>query len=273
MASENSKQFRYDGDNRIHRFLRTALISVVSISMLVMVWWVVSVAVGSPAIPAPPAVWEAFINLMNHGDRILGYTMMDHASISLRRFLFGFAIAFAVAVPLGLLIGYSKILDEFTKPVLELLRPIAPIAWAPILLFITNPTWAPILVVFVGIVFPLLTNTIFGVKKIDRNLIDAARTLGANKMQTFYKVMFPCTVPYIMSGIKIGLGIGWMCIIAAELYTQLDGGIGTFILMHTDMGNWANGFVGIIFISIMGLLTVGLAEYAHRAMVKRMGME
>jgi len=271
--SESNKPFRYDGDNRIHRLLRAVLISVISVSMLICVWWVASVAIGSPAIPAPPAVWEAFVNLMNHGDRILGYTMMDHVSISLERFLLGFAIAFAVAVPLGLLIGYSKTLDEFTKPVLELLRPIAPIAWAPILLFAAGYIWAPILVVFIGIVFPLLTNTIFGVKKIDKNLMDAARTLGANKLQTFYKVMFPCTVPYIMSGIKIGLGIGWMCIIAAELYTQLNGGIGTFILAHTTVGNWANGFVGIIFISIMGLLTVGLAEYAHKVIVKRMGME
>jgi NitT/TauT family transport system permease protein len=122
-------------------------------------------------------------------------------------------------------------------------------------------------------VFPLLTNTIFGVKKIEPSLIDAAKTLGANKMQTFYKVMFPCTVPYIMNGVKIGLGIGWMCIIAAEMITQYNGGLGFFIISNSNTGNWANAFVGIILISILGLLTIGLAERAHNIITKRMGME
>ena len=279
MDPKTTFQFRYDSDNKIHRFLRTIVITIVSLVFFLMVWWIVSIAIGITVIPAPPEVWSAFLDLMENGDRILNYTMGHHIAISLQRFLLGFALAFAVAVPLGLLIGYSKLLDEFTRPIIELLRPIAPIAWAPILVFALatygptyGRTWGPVLVVFIGIVFPLLTNTIFGVQKIDKNLIDAAKTLGANKLQTFYKVMFPCTVPYIMSGIKIGLGIGWMCIIAAELYSGYNGGIGAFIFAQSSW-SWPNVYVGIIFVSILGLLTTGLAEYAHKQIVKRMGME
>ena len=249
------------------------LITAVSLTALIMVWWIASIAFGTRAIPSPPAVWDAFVNLMVNGDTVSGYSMIEHVMASLGRFVTGFMLALAVAVPLGLLIGYSRTLNDFTKPVIEVLRPIAPIAWAPVLVFAIDRVWGPILVVFIGIVFPLLTNTIFGVKKIDPNIIDAGRTLGANKLQTFYKVMFPCTVPYIMSGVKIGLGIGWMCIIAAEMVAPYGGGLGYFISIHSFNGSWPFIFVGIIFISILGLLTTGIAERAHKIISKRMGSE
>jgi NitT/TauT family transport system permease protein len=249
----------YDNENKIHRFLRIVLITAISLTALIMVWWIASIIFETKAIPAPPEVWDAFMRLMEYGDTVSGYTMMQHVIASLERFALGFMIAFAIAVPLGLLIGCSKVLDEFTRPIIEVLRPIAPIAWAPVLVFAIDRTWGPILVVFIGIFFPLITNTIFGVKKIDPNLVDAGRTLGASKMQTFYKVMFPCTVPYIMNGIKIGLGIGWMCIIAAEMVAPYGGGLGFFISVHAFNGSWPFVFVGIILISILGLLTTGIA--------------
>ncbi|MCL2786388.1 MAG: ABC transporter permease [Methanomassiliicoccaceae archaeon] len=266
-------RLKYDNESKLQRFLRILLISAVSLAALIMVWWIISIYVETSAIPEPPAVWNAFVNLMVNGDTVSGYTMGQHVIASLERFALGFAIAFAVAVPLGLLIGCSKMLDDFSRPIIEVLRPIAPIAWAPVLVFAIDRTWGPILVVFIGIVFPLLTNTVFGVKKIDPTLIDAGRTLGANKLQTFYKVMLPCTVPYIMSGIKIGLGIGWMCIIAAEMVAPYGGGLGYFINVHAFNGSWPFVFVGIILISILGLITIGLAERAHKTIAKRMGME
>ena len=211
---------------------------------------------------------------MSTGDPITGHPMTVHILASLKRFAIGFVIAFVVAVPLGLLIGYSKLLADFTKPIIEVLRPIAPIAWAPVFIMgLFGILWGPIMVVFIGILFPMLTNTIFGVQKIDKNLIDAARTLGANKFQTFYKVMFPCTIPYIMSGIKIGLGIGWMCIIAAEMISTTGEGLGLFLYTVANNGSWPFVFVGIILISILGILTTGVAEYAHKIMAKRTGLE
>ena len=253
--------------------MRITAISIISIVALTLIWWFASIAADTPALPSPLKVWDAFVRVMNTGDPVTGHPMSVHIIASLKRFAIGFAIAFAVAVPFGLLIGYSRLLSDFTKPIIEVLRPIAPIAWAPVFIMgLFGILWGPIMVVFIGILFPMLTNTIFGVQKIDKNLIDAARTLGANKTQTFYKVMFPCTVPYIMSGIKIGLGIGWMCIIAAELYSGYNGGIGAFIFAQSSW-SWPNVYVGIIFVSILGLLTTGLAEYAHKQIVKRMGME
>jgi len=266
--------FRYDAEKKAHRFGRFMLITVTSLAFLIYVWWIAAIIINTPAIPTPDHVWDALLRLFGpDGDKQTGLSMWEHMYASLKRFLGGFAIAFAVAVPLGLFIGYSKFLDEFTKPIIEVLKPIAPIAWAPVLIFATTLTMGPILVVFVGIFFPLLYNTIFGVKKIEPNLIDAAKTLGAGNGQIFYKVMFPCTVPFIMNGMRIGFGIGWMCIVAAEMIAPLGGGMGYFISLQSVLSNWPNVFVGLIIISILGLLTTGLADYAYRKIAKRMGME
>ena len=266
-------KLKYDGEKKLHRIGRTVFLTAVSLVTLVYVWWILAIIIGTPAIPTPDLVWSAFLTLFSDGDVQTGLTMWDHMFASLKRFAGGFVLAFAVAVPLGLLIGYSKFLDEFTKPMIEILKPIAPIAWAPVFIFATTLTIGPILVVFVGIFFPLLYNTIFGVKKIDPNLVDASKTLGAKNGQIFYKVMLPCTTPFIMNGMRIGFGIGWMCIVAAEMIAPLGGGMGYFISLQSVLSNWPNVFVGLGIISLLGILTTGLADYAYKIIAKRMGME
>ena len=263
----------YDKDNRYHRWVRTLAITVASLIIFLLVWWNLALLVGSAAIPLPMQVWDAMIDLFTYGDPVSGMSMWANISISLQRFVAGFLLAMAVAIPMGLLMGYSKTLNEFMTPTLEILRPIAPIAWAPVLLFATGYTWGPVLVVFIGIFFPLLSNTVFGVNKIDRSLVDAARTLGASNLQIFYKVMFPCALPYIMNGVRIGSGIGWMCIVASELYASYGGGIGFFVGIQASIGYWPNVFVGIAIIAVLGILTTGLFDYIHKVITRRMGME
>jgi len=267
-------KFKYDSERRSHRFGRTLLIMAVSLVTMIYIWWILAIILNTPVIPTPDLVWDAFLNLFRNGDPNTNLSMWDHMFASLKRFIGGFILAFAVAVPLGLLIGYSKFLDEFTKPILEILKPIAPIAWAPVFIFATTVAIGPILVVFIGIFFPLLYNTIFGVKKMDPSLVDASKTLGASNGQIFYKVMLPCTTPFIMNGMRIGFGIGWMCIVAAEMIAPIGGGIGYFISMQgLTLFNWPNVFVGLAIVSVLGLLTTGLADYAYRMIAKRTGME
>ena len=129
------------------------------------------------------------------------------------------------------------------------------------------------LIVFIGIFFPLLTNMIFGVQKIDHSLIDAAKTMGANQVQIFVKVIIPSSIPFLMNGIKIGLGIGWMCIVAAELYAPQLSGIGFYLSEQATAGFWPGAYAAIVVIAILGILTTGLAEYVHRFVSKRMGVE
>ncbi len=266
--------FNYDKNNKHHRLLKSGLIVVISLYCFIMVWWIISLLANSVAVPTPVEAWNALVRLMTEGDYTnYNTSMWTYIGSSLSTFLKGFLVAFCTAVPIGLLLGYSKDLGDICNPIIEILRPIAPIAWAPIFILSINYTIGPILVVAIGIFFPLLTNTVFGVRKIDRSLVDASRTLGAKSHQIFYKVMVPCSAPYIMNGIKVGLGVGWMCIIAAELYAPSLGGIGNFLSNQAYNGFWPDVYASLIIIAILGLLTTGLAEYLHKMIVKRMGME
>lgn len=263
----------YDDNNRYHRWFRTAVITITSLVCFVFAWWDVSILLNSTAIPTPLETWHALVDLVVNGDSITGgRTVWAYIASSLRTFLLGFLLALIVAVPLGLIIGYSKTIREFANPVIEVMRPIAPIAWAPIFILAIDYTLGPILVVFIGIFFPVLTNVMFGVQKIDPNLMDAARTMGASSTQVFYKVMVPSAVPYLMNGVKVGLGVGWMCIVAAELYAPQLGGIGYYLSTMATNGLWPNAFAAIVVIAILGILTTGLAEYIHKVITRRMGM-
>ncbi len=269
----NIVPIKYDENNKYHRFARTAVITVISLSGFLLLWWFISVVANVAAVPSPGLTFQALIEFALYGDQLTNLTLWDAIASSMMTFFKGFLLALAVAVPLGLILGYSKFLNSLCTPIIEVLRPIAPIAWAPIFIITVGFEWGPMLVVFVGIVFPLLTNVIFGVQKIDKDLIDASRTLGASQLQIFSKVMVPSAVPYVMNGIKIGLGVGWMCIVAAELYSSELGGIGTFLNAQAVNGYWPGAYAAVVVIAILGLMTTGVADYIHRMVSKRMGME
>jgi NitT/TauT family transport system permease protein len=225
-------------------------------------------------IPYPVDVAKAFIASFSSpipGPDVYIWTLI---SASLKRVLLGFAIALAIALPIGLLMGAFKTVECLGKPVVELIRPIPPIAWAPVFLFAFKAFWGPIAVVFVGAFFPLLINIIFGVRSVDPMLIDAARTLGANKRHLFTKVIVPSTLPYLMTGVKVALGIAWMCIVAAEMLpVRGGGGLGYAIWTITDIGRWDYIFAIMLFIGILSILTTGLAGEFERRVYKWMGMK
>ena len=263
----------YDEHNKYHRFARMVLITIVSLAVFVCLWWVVSKLANNAAIPEPIETFEALFSLIVNGDAVTGLTLSTYVWSSLNKFLGGFALALVVALPLGLILGNFKLVREFTSPWIEVLRPIAPIAWAPIFILLFGYVQGATFVVFVGIFFPMLTNIIFGVSKIDRVLVDASKTLGASNLQIFTKVLIPSTIPYLMNGIKVGLGIGWMCIVAAELYATPLGGIGFYVANMITYGAFPQAYAGIIVIAVLGLLTTGLAEYISKRVSRRMGMD
>ena len=271
--------FKYDKHNKYHRFGRSCLITVISLFVLMWVWWLVSMIIQrsldlnvSP-LATPQDSFAALFELMKNGDPMEHRSLWSWVWSSLSKFIRGFILALVIALPVGLLMGNFKMVREFFTPWVEVVRPIAPIAWAPILVIIFQATNGSIMVVFIGIFFPLLTNIIFGVQKIDPTLIDAAKTLGASDGQIFLKVLVPSTVPYLMNGIKVGLGVGWMCIVAAELYNTSLSGIGYFVKFMIDNSSYDYAFAGIIIIAILGLLTTGVAEYISKVVSRRMGVD
>jgi len=263
---------KYDENNPKHRMVRKAIVIVISLVTFVILWWVVTALMNDRNFPTPDKVFEALWNLILYGDPIGGHSVWDYIAVSLKTFITGFILALVVALPLGLLLGYVGPLREFTSPWIEIVRPIAPIAWAPIFVLSFGSQLGPALVVFIGIFFPLLTNIIFGVQRIDQNWLDASKTLGASQGQLFYKIVLPATVPYILNGIKVGLGVGWMCIVAAEIYNKF-GGIGQYLVDMVNGGLMSNAFAAIIIIAVLGLATTGVAEYASKIVSRRMGMD
>ena len=217
-------------------------------------WQLVSVVV-LPAIdanlvtlmPPPTAVLAAAWELILSGE------LAKHFFASLRREAIAFLYA-SVAIPLGILMGWSKGAQSLLEPVFEMLRPIPPIAWIPLaILWFGIGDMQNQFIIFLGIFFPLLINTITGVKNVEHNVIRAARCLGASEMDVLLKVVLRAAMPYIVTGIRVGLGVGWMALVAAELVGATSG-LGWLIsdarsVLRTDII-----LVGMISIGFAGLL-------------------
>lgn len=223
-------------------------------------------------LPYPWEVLAAFFNSFTH--REAGLYMTGHIYASLKRITLGFVLAFCSAVPIGLLMGRSRNADAVGRPIMELLRPIPPIAWVPIFLIALGFLWGPVAIVFLGIFFPILFNVILGARSVDPVLIDAARTLGAGRMDVFAKVVLPFTLPYMMTGVKVGLGIGWMCIVAAEMLGAVGGGVGYYInTMAYQYSAFDKMFGGMLVIGLLSVLTTGVAAFFERRMMRWMKMK
>ncbi|MDW5561776.1 MAG: ABC transporter permease [Methanomassiliicoccus sp.] len=247
------------------------ILYAISIIGFIAIWWIGSIILNKPYLPAPPLVLDAFIKSFNK-DPATGLPMMQQVFASLGRFVVGFLLALLVAVPLGLAMGYSRIADGLGKPIAEMLRPIPPIAWVPLFFIALGLYWGPVAVIFLGAFFPILSNVIFGVKSVETTLMDAAKTLGANRRTIFTKVVFPYTIPYLMTGVTVGLGIAWMCIVAAEMIGARGGGIGAIININGSIGLYEYMFAGMLMIAILGIATTGASKLIEKRVSIWMGM-
>jgi NitT/TauT family transport system permease protein len=255
------------------------VLTVVSIAVFVAAWQFYSMYlhdnnVGYKGyVPYPLNVAKAFYTSFTTTDPITGLTMADHIAASLERIVYGFALSLAVAVPLGLLMGTFRTANAAGRPFVEIIRPIPPLAWIPIFIVVLGSLWGPVGIVFLGIFFPVLLNVIFGVRSVDPILMDAARTLGAGRGRLFMKVVLPFTLPYLMTGIKVGLGIGWMCIVAAEMVGNYGGGVGWFINDMAVRGDFDFMYAGMVMIGLLGTLTTGVASLFEGRLSRWMGMK
>ena len=263
-----------DPDNKFHKTSVNMVFVAISIVMLVVTWHFISWYVNKTVIPTPLETWHALVDFVENGDPTAGGTVWSYISSSFGTLLKGFFLALIVAFPLGLLIGSVEALDKLFSPALNVLRPIAPVAWAPVLIILLqSDAGGAMMVVFIGAFFPILTTVSFGVKKIDKNLFNATKVLGANWSQTFFKITVPASIPFLMNGIKTAIGIGWMCIVSAELYASGVGGLGNYITNQAGLGAWPQVYAGIVIVGILGLVTVLVADYFSKLLNKKWGVE
>jgi len=211
-------------------------------------------------LPTPTAVVEAGWELMISGD------LFRHTWDSLRREMVAFCWA-TVAIPVGIAMAWWRPVEEQLGTVLELLRPIPPLAWIPLsMLWLGIGDTQNQFIIFLGMVFPILVNTVSSVKQIDPVLIRAARSLGASELKVLLRIVVNAALPQIVTGIRIGLGVGWMALVAAELVGATSG-LGFLIndartVLRTDYI-----IVGMAAIGVIGLLLDALIRVAMARMM------
>lgn len=232
-------------------------ISILSLLIFISFWYILSIIPYFAVIPSPFVVFEEFIFLWFTG--FFDVLLWEHVIASFFRVMIGFFYSFIIAVPIGLIAGYRKILSDLLTPVIELLRPIPPIAWIPFSIMIFGiSTMSHTFVIFTGAFFPLFQNTFDAVKNSKRVHRDVALSLGASRSQIISTVLLPSIVPNILTGSRTSLGIAWMCVIAAEMIgIPSNQGIGMFILDMQSIGRYNSMIAGMSVIGIVGLI-IGL---------------
>ncbi len=244
---------------------RGFLINILSLIGFILLWEVLVISARNDLfnlpfirlrdIPTPIETWYALTGSMytRHYGPGLTYGITDHVYASLLRVMEGGIIAFIIGVPAGISVGYSKLIGYIFNPIIEIVRNMPPMAWIPLAIFVFV-TGGSIFIVFIGMVFPIILNTVQGVRSTDARLIDAARTLGASESMVISKVVIPSAFPSIMTGLRIGLGVGWMAIVAAEMVIRSPVGLGYFIWNMGDLGRYAEMVAGMLVIGVIGYL-------------------
>ena len=219
--------------------------------LIIIVWYLITAVfnlVDPYILPSPVEVCFSAWNL-----RISGELFRD-AFDTLFKVFAGIFIAAIVAIPLGILLGWYKRLEDICTFVISILRPIPPVAWIPFsILWFGIGTVPAVFIIFMGCVFPILIYTIDGVKRTDKVLIESAQTLGATDGVILKQVILPSAIPYIVSGLKVGIGIALMCTISAEMIGS-SSGLGYMILTATNLFDTGTTVVGMLTIGIIGLI-------------------
>ena len=185
-----------------------------------------------------------------------GHLLPKHILHSLYRVGMGFTVATVLSIPMGLLMGWSPVLRHIAGPLVELIRPIPPLAWIPIsILWFGIGMKSAAFIIFLGAFFPILINTISGVLAINPIYFEVAQTLNAQKKDIFFKILIPGSVPSIFVGMRIGIGIGWMTLVAAEFTGIKSGyGLGYMIMTARDIQRPDEIMAGMLVIGLIGYL-------------------
>jgi len=235
-------------------WLVRSLASLAGLALFVGVWAVVAKQGGR--IPDPAVVWDAAVKIFadpfyrkGPNDQGIGWNVL----MSLERVGIGFGLAAAVGIPLGFLIGRFRLLSDMAAPIIALLKPVSPLAWLPIGLLLfkaANP--AAIYVIFVCSLWPMIVNTAVGVRQVPQDYLNVARVLNLSEWKVFTKILFPAVLPYMITGVRLSIGVAWLVIVAAEMLT---GGVGIGFWVWDE---WNNLKVEHIIIAIVTIGVVGL---------------
>ncbi len=239
----------------IMKWTMVVLPPLLGLLMFVGVWAIV--ATSSPNLPGPGKTWLSAVQLFSDpfyqkgpNDQGIGWNILA----SLKRVGIGFGMAALVGIPLGFLIGRVAFLNGMLSPIISLLRPVSPLAWLPIGLLVfkaANP--AAIWVIFISAIWPLIINTAVGVSRVPQDYLNVAKVLDLSPWKIISKILLPATLPYILTGIRLSIGVAWLVIVAAEMLTG-GVGIGFWIWDEWNNLNVEHIIIAIFVVGIVGLL-------------------
>lgn len=258
MGTTPSASHPFTGE-RIRAILRGA----VGFLAVLGVWQLLASAgwINAVLLPAPLLLVQTFVDLLHDG------SLLRDIAASMERVLVGFLLASFVGLLLGVLLGWFRPLSDFVKPVVEGLRPIPPIAWTPIAILWFGIGNAPsYFLVFIGALFPIFVNTFSAVRNIERGQINAALCLGASPRMVILDVLIPASLPIIFPGLRIALGVGWMCVVAAELIAA-QSGLGYMIQLNRVLLQTPNVVAGMITIGVVGFAMNAVMSYIERRLI------
>jgi len=199
-------------------------------------------------LPSPHGIAELFVETMLDG------TLIKHIFVSVGRVFAGFAIAAVTAILLGICISLSKNFETFTKLILQVLKPIPPIAWIPIaIIWLGIGEQSKIFIIFIGAVFPILLNTVDGIKQIDKRFIEVSRTFEIPHNKLVRKVILPGALPQMLTGLKLGLSNAWICVVAAEMIAA-TAGIGYMLMDGRSLAQPGKVILAMLIVGIVGKL-------------------
>jgi nitrate/nitrite transport system permease protein len=239
----------FRGEGVLVRILAMAL----GLALFVVLWAFIA---KFGRIPDPASVFKEAVKIFSNpfyrngpNDQGIGWNVLT----SLGRVGIGFGLAAAVGIPLGFLIGRFRFLSDMAAPIIALLKPVSPLAWLPIGLLVfkaANP--AAIWVIFVCSLWPMIVNTAVGVRQIPQDYLNVARVLNLSEWKVFTKILLPAVLPYMLTGVRLSIGVAWLVIVAAEMLT---GGVGIGFWVWDE---WNNLKVDHILIAILVIGVVGL---------------
>jgi nitrate/nitrite transport system permease protein len=243
---------------------------LVGIALAFGVWWVASVQVTD--LPSPLKTWEeSKVYIMEpwakRGEMDQGIARL--AYYSLVRVAYGFGLGIAIATPLGFLLGVSTMAHRMFDPVIQVLRPISPLAWLPLgLILFQKSEPAALFAIAVCSMWPTVLNTMSGVRAIPQDYWNVAKVLRLSRLTTFTKIVLPATLPYMFTGFRLSLGIAWLVIVASEMLTGTPG-VGGFLWQEYNSLIYSHILLAILTIGVVGFLLdrmMGVAEARLRAL-------
>ncbi|MBN7772297.1 ABC transporter permease [Clostridium aminobutyricum] len=250
--------------NKINKkYIINSLTGVVILLLWVIVTW--DNRISSIIIPSPAAIWNSFLDLIQNGYK--GHTLWAHLFASLRRLFIAYFFAVITAIPLGLLSGYSEKIKAVFEPIIAFIRPLPPLGYYTIIiLWMGIGDSSKIFLLFLGAFAPIFVSCVAGVTRVKQDYIHRAMTLGANKRQIFFHVIFPSSLPDLFVGLRNAMSGAYATSVAAEMVAAASG-IGWMVLDASKYLRSDVIFVGIIIMGITGIMLDQILLYLEKKII------